>query len=134
MEKQKGKPSKKSAARAMVRERTGPANWGGMTDTEAMIDMSSAFGHGARKYDPEKDWTWSDGAVLLGYAFMSEKLSKNPGKYWTVRDKAVKRAKKVGFDAARLAKDGSEISYDHLDAALRDFGKFKRGPREDCPF
>ena len=127
-------PSRRPAPRQLVRERIGPRGSGGMTDAEAMIDMSSAFGHGARKYDPEKDWTWTDGAVLLGYAFMSYKLQKNPGKYWTVRDKAVKRAKKVGFDAAKLAKAGTEITYDHLDGALRDFGWFKGGSREDCPF
>lgn len=127
-------PSVRSAMRELVRERTGSARRGGMTDTEAMIDMASAFGHGARKYDPEKEWTWSDGAVLLGYAFMSDKLKINPGNYWTERDKAVKRAKKVGFEAAKAAKAGSEIGYDHLAAALAPFGPSKTGPREYCPF
>ena len=106
----------------------------------AMLEISAAFSHGARKGNRK---TWTPETAVQGLAWLLGKLKASDKKWSDIRDRALELAEKAGrytatYRDADTLGDKSIIQVRHLCRALKDFNASCEDRRkfrvDDCPF
>lgn len=106
----------------------------------AMLEISAAFSHGARKGNRK---TWTPETAVQGLTWLVGRLKASNKEWSAIRDEALELAEKAGrYTAAYRDGDGigdkSVIQKRHLCRALLDFKASCDDSRkfrlDDCPF
>ncbi len=95
-------------------------------DDPGVQELSAAFVEGVREVAP---LTWSRQVEAVGHSWLEDRLSGGTIEYLNVRASALRRARELGRETAKLARaEGkAEIQVRHFHEALRPMA-------DDCPF